>query len=382
METRLFVKLLAGVALATTVAPGVFAEDGRNRDQWTAERQAAKAERRAERQANLGLSDFGQANQLNERKNRRFDNAPAPVFHQSSFNRSTVNDRRSHDDGRGIFDERHRDALRDVQREARRNGEIEQRINEEREREARRNAREAESLRSAQEAEARRNAREAEALRNAREAEALRNARQAEARRDMNRLNNRLQANTFRTFDRHKNWTQRKNYLRANIKRLNRLARLTAQQQQQLDAQMRAAWLAYHNNRWTGSYNWNYYSDPRFLDYLNDYQPSLLDRILAYLGFSGGDYWGGYYGSDDWYYEREELARNMNRIHELRLMGIISPWQEQQIMAQLRAEFLAYHNYSWYGPTDWSDFSDYGFLDHVYRTRPSLLSTVRTFIGM
>ncbi|MBX9671096.1 MAG: hypothetical protein K2X93_26135 [Candidatus Obscuribacterales bacterium] len=77
-------------------------------------------------------------------------------------------------------------------------------------------------------------------------------------------------------------WNQRRDYLRNNWR--NRSAQVSAAQRAQVDAQLRAQWLAYHNNNWNGAYDWNQYSDPAFLDYMNNRNPSLLDQIRRMFG--------------------------------------------------------------------------------------------------
>lgn len=74
-------------------------------------------------------------------------------------------------------------------------------------------------------------------------------------------------------------WSWQRNEFR------NRWSRMSASRQRALDAQMRAQWLAYHRGRWNGSYGWNNYSDPGFLDYLHTNNPSLLTTLRSYLGF-------------------------------------------------------------------------------------------------
>lgn len=61
--------------------------------------------------------------------------------------------------------------------------------------------------------------------------------------------------------------------------------RISAANRRALDAQMRAQWLAYHNNNWNGAYNWNNYNDPAFMDYLHNRNPGLLTNLRTYLGF-------------------------------------------------------------------------------------------------
>jgi hypothetical protein len=79
--------------------------------------------------------------------------------------------------------------------------------------------------------------------------------------------------------DNHHNWNWERNQYRHHWHKLNQ------DHQKELDAEMRAQWLAYHHNRWHGSYTWNNYRDPRFLDYLHRTNPSLLTRLRTTIGF-------------------------------------------------------------------------------------------------
>jgi|GEM_PF-350136 hypothetical protein len=83
-------------------------------------------------------------------------------------------------------------------------------------------------------------------------------------------------------WDRH-NWIEQRQYMRDNWRA--RRARMSALQQQQLDAQLRAQYLAYKNNQYNGPYSWDMYSDPSFLDYVQTRNPSLLTTIRSVLGF-------------------------------------------------------------------------------------------------
>ncbi len=97
---------------------------------------------------------------------------------------------------------------------------------------------------------------------------------------DLNRR--RVAANNKWNWNQH-NWNDQRSYLRNNWRQRN--GRLSAQQQQQLDAQMRAQWLRYHNNNWNGQYTWDQYSDPQFLDYIHSNDPSLMSTIRSSFGF-------------------------------------------------------------------------------------------------
>lgn len=145
-----------------------------------------------------------------------------------------------------------------------------------------------------------------EAFRNNNRVEAFRSQNRSDAFRNQNRANiqyrtsnnnwDRSDRRRFQATRRFNNWNDQRTYLRSNLSRFNQLARLNQLQQAQLDAQMRSAFLAYHNNRWAGSYGWNEYSDPMFLDYLQTNNSSLLNSILAALGLAGGGYIDSGYG--------------------------------------------------------------------------------------
>lgn len=198
--------------------------------------------------------------------------------------------------------------------------------------------------------------------------------------RDIRRWDNR--SNQVAVNRQFRNWNDQRDYLKANMRRFNQLAKLNALQQQQLDAQMRSAWMAYHNNNWSGGYGWDYYNEPQFLDYLHQNQPSLIDRILGYLGVGGGFGANNYLYSPDWGIERNRLAQNMFRINQLRMAGRITPFQEQQLLAQMQPAFNAYHNNRWNGGYGWSQYSDPGFIDYLNINRPSMLNTIRSYLGM
>jgi hypothetical protein len=74
------------------------------------------------------------------------------------------------------------------------------------------------------------------------------------------------------------NWNEEREHYRKHWDHMNR------ERQQELDGQMRAAWLAYHHNNWNGAYSWNNYNDPQFLDYLHGSNPSLLTRLRGIIG--------------------------------------------------------------------------------------------------
>lgn len=191
------------------------------------------------------------------------------------------------------------------------------------------------------------------------------------------RLDNRQRYQTYRKY--RNNWTDQRTYLRSNLSRFNQLSRLNAQQQRLMDNQMRAAFLSYHNNQWNGSYGWDNYSDPQFLDYLQTSQPSLLQSVLSAIGLGGND---NYLYSSNWDSERSQLAQNMARIQQLSASGRISPSQARQLQGQLQAEFMAYKNNSWNGSVGWSQYSEPGFVDYLHNRRPTLLTTIRDYQNM
>ncbi|HEY9714926.1 MAG TPA: hypothetical protein V6C72_15770 [Chroococcales cyanobacterium] len=73
-------------------------------------------------------------------------------------------------------------------------------------------------------------------------------------------------------------WEEQRDVYRHNWKRLRK------EHQRELDAEMRAQWLAYHHNQWNGGYGWSQYNNPGFLDYLHTSNPGLLTRMSSYLG--------------------------------------------------------------------------------------------------
>ncbi len=189
------------------------------------------------------------------------------------------------------------------------------------------------------------------------------------------RMDNRSRYQTYRKY--RNNWNEQRVYLRANLRRFNQIAGLNQLQQQQIDSQMRAAYLAYHDNRYNGQYNWDNYSDPRFLDYLQTNKPSVLQTILSALGLGNND---DYLYSSNWDNERSQLAQNMANIHQLAVEGRITSSQEQSLLDQMRPEFMAYHNNDWNGSATWTQYSDPGFVDYLNRQKPSILTTVRDFL--
>ena len=113
---------------------------------------------------------------------------------------------------------------------------------------------------------------------------------------DWNRRNINVRVNDNRFDDHHYNYNKhnRHNNVVVNDDRdwngqrtlyRNNWNRMSHQRQQELDAQMRAQWLAYHHNNYEGDYTWNNYNDPRFLDYLHTSNPSLLTTLRNYIGF-------------------------------------------------------------------------------------------------
>lgn len=80
------------------------------------------------------------------------------------------------------------------------------------------------------------------------------------------------------------NWSEQRDYLKNHWSRHDE-QRMSALQRQQLDAQMRAQWMQYKNNRWQGNPTWNQYSDPGFLDYIHTRNPSLMQTLRTQIGF-------------------------------------------------------------------------------------------------
>ncbi len=188
-------------------------------------------------------------------------------------------------------------------------------------------------------------------------------------------LSNKARYQTYRKY--RNNWSDQRTYLNANLKRFNQLSALDRQQQQALDNQMRAAYLAYNNNNYNGAYNWDVYSNPQFLDYLQRSKPSLLQSLLSGIGLGGTD---NYLYSSDWNDERSQLAQNMSQIHQLAASGRITSAQEQALISQLRTEFMAYQNNQYSGNPTWTQYSDPGFVDYLNNRKPSILMTVRDYL--
>lgn len=80
------------------------------------------------------------------------------------------------------------------------------------------------------------------------------------------------------------NWNDQRSWYSYNMRnRMN--ARRADDRQRQLEAQLRAQYLAYNNNNYNGAYGWNQYSDPNFLNYVHGRNPSLLNSIRSIVGF-------------------------------------------------------------------------------------------------
>jgi hypothetical protein len=100
--------------------------------------------------------------------------------------------------------------------------------------------------------------------------------------RDRNRSTVVYNTNSNWNWDRH-NWQEQRQYMRDNWRA--RRARMNAAQQAQIDAQLRAQYLAYRGNSYNGAYTWDMYSEPEFLDYVHTRNPSLLGSLRNILGF-------------------------------------------------------------------------------------------------
>lgn len=189
------------------------------------------------------------------------------------------------------------------------------------------------------------------------------------------KLDNKSRYRAYRKY--RNNWASQRAYLNTNLSHFNQLAAINAAQQAQLDNQMRAAYLAYHNNNYAGLYNWTNYSNPQFLDYLQNRQPSLLQQILAALGLGIND---NYLYSPNWGDERSQLAQNMGNIHQLAVQGRITSLQEQNLINQMQPQYMAYTNNQFNGVPTWSQYSNPGFLDYLNTRQPSILATVRDYL--
>lgn len=182
----------------------------------------------------------------------------------------------------------------------------------------------------------------------------------------------------YQTYTRYRNnWNEQRNYLHSNLNRFDRLSQLNSQQQQQLDAQMRNAYISYHNNNYSSPTNWSNYSEPQFLDYLQNNKPSLVQGILSAIGLGSN---GNYLYSSNWSDERQKLAQNMNSIHQLAVSGRINPTQEQQLINQLNTQYRVYNHNQNNSSISWSQYSDPKFVDYLNSNQPSLLSTIRDYL--
>ncbi|MBI5171810.1 MAG: hypothetical protein HY986_02925 [Candidatus Melainabacteria bacterium] len=81
------------------------------------------------------------------------------------------------------------------------------------------------------------------------------------------------------------NWNNERSQLSQNMSRIHTLAlngRITSAQEQDLLSRLRAEYSGY-NSQSAGNLGWNQYSDPNFVDYLNNNRPSLLSTVRDYL---------------------------------------------------------------------------------------------------
>ncbi len=58
----------------------------------------------------------------------------------------------------------------------------------------------------------------------------------------------------------------------------------SAAQRRALEQQMRTQYSSFNPN-YHGSYNWNTYNNPQFLDYMHNNNPSTFTQVRSYLGF-------------------------------------------------------------------------------------------------
>jgi hypothetical protein len=365
-STALSKKLLVGVAILTAFSSQAIAAPGDNETKHErqverrAERVQQRADRQSQRESRQEVRRDARVEQRQEnRRNNQEDNQAASRADFRAANQAAYQEANR---------EAGRAASRAANQEATRNQEANQAAN----RAATRAASRAD-FRAANQAANRADIRAA----NRRDFRADIRANNQAANRWDYRLDNRRRYQAYRHY--RNNWSEQRVYLRTNLSRFNQLARLNQLQQQQLDNQMRAAYLSYHNNQWNGPFGWNNYSDPQFIDYLQTRNPSLLQTILSALGLGGED---DYLYSSEWDSERSQLAQNMADIHQLALEGRITRLQEQDLMDDLRAEFMAYHNNQWNGSVGWSQYSDPGFVDYLNNRRPSVLATVRDYLAM
>jgi len=60
----------------------------------------------------------------------------------------------------------------------------------------------------------------------------------------------------------------------------------------------------------------------------------------------------------------------------------ISAAQRAQLDAQLRQQWLGYHNNNWNGQYNWDQYNDPRFFDYIHDRNPGLLTTIRNALGI
>ncbi len=87
-------------------------------------------------------------------------------------------------------------------------------------------------------------------------------------------------------------------------------------------------------------------------------------------------HWQTNYGNN-WNDQREWYAHNMRNIQRRQANE-----NQRQLEEQMRQQYLMYNNNNYNGPYGWDQYSDPRFLDYLHTSRPNLLTTIRSMVGM
>jgi hypothetical protein len=96
------------------------------------------------------------------------------------------------------------------------------------------------------------------------------------------------------------------------------------------------------------------------------------NRTNQRLAYS--DNWN--WNQHDWNDQRAHLRNNWRQNHDR-----LSLAQQQQLDAQMKAQWRQYNNNNWNGQYTWDQYSDPRFLDYIHTRNPSLVNTIRSYFG-
>lgn len=74
----------------------------------------------------------------------------------------------------------------------------------------------------------------------------------------------------------------------------------------------------------------------------------------------------------DWKTERGMYNNNWNKI---------SDTNRRALDAQMRTQWMSYHNNNYSGATTWNNYNDPNFIDYLHTRNPGLLTNIRTNLG-